>query len=81
MDLKGMKAKASRKNMILNRQHYQARKLVRHYASKGVSTSVKPKAKYVGLGSTGGVPRTMVFIKERIKGLRERSPGIKKSLG
>ena len=73
MDLKRIKAKVSRKNVILATKHRHGLRLARHYATKGVSTSVKPKANELGLGTTGGVRRTMVTIKDRIKGARPRN--------
>ena len=73
LDLKGIEAKVSRKNVCLSAKHKHGLKLARHYAAKGVSTSVKPMAKYLGLGTTGGVRRTMGTIKDRIKGARPRN--------
>ena len=54
LDLKGLKAKVSKKNVILSTKKTHGLKLAQHYAKKGVSTSAKPSAKYLGLGTTGG---------------------------
>ena len=55
LDLKGMKAKVSKKNVILSTKRIHGQALAKYYAKKGVSTSVKPSAKYLGLDTTGGV--------------------------
>ena len=46
--------------------------LSRHYKTRGVHTSVKNKATYLGLGITGGAKRTMVTIRDRIKKTQPR---------
>ena len=58
LELKGMKAKVSKKNVTLSTKRKNGLDLAKHYAKKGVSTSVKPFAKYLGLGMTGGAKRT-----------------------
>ena len=73
LDLKGMKAKVSKKNVILSSKRIHGQALAKYYAKKGVSTSVKPSAKYLGLGTTGGVRRTTVTIKDRIRSARPRN--------
>ena len=67
LDFKEIKAKVSKKNVILSTRRKHGFDLAKHYAAKGVSTSVKPVAKYLGIGTTGGVRRTMISIEDRIK--------------
>ena len=73
MDLKGLTAKVSKKNVILSTRRAHGLRLARHYAKRGVTTSVKPSAKYLGLGTTGGVRRTTATIKDRIRSARTRN--------
>ena len=73
LDLKELKAKVSKKNVILSTRKAHGLKLAKFYAKKGVSTSVKPKAKYLGLGTTGGARRTTASIKDRINSARTRN--------
>ena len=53
LDLKGMRAKVSKKNVILSTKRKHGQELAKYYAKKGVSTSVKSSAKYLGLGQQG----------------------------
>ena len=71
--LKGLREKVSKKNVILSTKNTHGLKLAKHYARHGVSTSVKPSAKYLGLGTTGGVRRTTATIKDRIRSARPRN--------
>ena len=73
LDVKGLKAKVSKKNVILSTKKTHGLRLAQHYAKRGISTSVKPSAKYLGLGTTGGVRRTTVTIKDRIRSARPRN--------
>ena len=68
-----MRAKVSKKNVILSTRRKHGLALAKHYATKRVSTSVKPVAKYLGIGTTGGVRRTMISIKDRIKAAKPRN--------
>ena len=70
---KDLKAKVSKKNVILSTKKTHGLALAKHYAKNGVSTSVKPSAKYLGLGITGGVRRTTATIKDRIRSARPRN--------
>ena len=73
LDLKGLRAKVSKKNVILSTRKDHGLRLAKHYAKLGVSTSVKPKAKYLGLGTTGGARRTTATIKDRMRSAKSRS--------
>ena len=73
LDLKGLKAKVSKKNVILSTTRDHGLRLAKHYARQGVSTSVKPMAKYLGLRTTGGSRRTTATIKDRMRSARPRS--------
>ena len=75
-DLKGLRAKVSKKNVILSRRKHQDARLQKHYANKGVHTSVKNVAKYLGLGTTLGVRRTLITIKERINRAKPRNRNV-----
>ena len=73
LDLKGMRAKVSKKNVILITRRKHGLDLAKHYAAKGVSTLVKPVAKYLDVGTTRRVRRTMISIKDRIKAAKPRN--------
>ena len=71
-DLKFLRAKVSKNNVIVGRRQWQVARLKAHYFRLGVATSVKNAAKYLGLGTTSGVRRTMATIKDRIKGSKDQ---------
>ena len=74
--LKGLRAKVSKKNVIVGRRQREVVALSRHYATKGVQVSVKASAKYLGFGITGGAKRPMVTIKDRITKSQPRNKNV-----
>ena len=71
LDLKGLKSKISKKSVIVGRRKAETLALQEHYKKKGVQTTIKNAAKYLGLATTSRVKRSMVTIKDRIKPQRK----------